>query len=91
MQLNKIMMFESRKEFRDWLVASDLAITEKEIAEVEKKTCKLLPPLAEIETYEDFVNYYQCDNMQTIIWVTEDEDGEKKMNALPIFITSDKL
>lgn len=89
MQAKQILMFESRKDFYDWLVGSDLAMSAEEVTEKESKKSVLIPQLQTVTTYEDYVNHFQCDSIQTMAWTTEAEGSEKpKVNLIPIHIAS---
>jgi len=83
-------MYDSRKDLYDWLVNSDLAMNEEEIVSNEKKLHTLIPPHTSIKTYEDFVNNFSCDSIQTLAWMTKSEtEGEKpKLSLIPIHIAS---
>ncbi len=91
MQPKQLLMYSSREEFHDWIVNSDLAISESELETNEKKKSILIPGLKDITTYIDFVNFFQCDTMQTMAWFTpiEGEDSPK-VNVIPIHITSNQ-
>jgi len=89
----QVLWFNSRKEFYDWVVGSELAISEEELETNEKKKFMLLPPLDTVVTYLDLTNYFVCDNMQTIVWMKKEEEEGKEptIQAVPIMINSDKL
>ena len=89
----QILWYSNRREFYEWLVNSEMAISKEELVKNEKKKFLILPPLAEIKSYVELVNYYVCDQMQTIIWSDESTEEGKGPNiqAMPIIINSDKL
>lgn len=89
MQAKQILMYESREEFYNWLINSDLAMDAEELKTNEKKKSLIIPQLQNVKTYEEYVNYFQCDSLQTMAWTTPAE-GEKKPNVslVPIHIAS---
>lgn len=92
MQVKTILMFDSRADFHQWLVNSDLAINENELKTNEKKKGTLILPLRSITNYVDFVNYFQCDSIQSLAFMGAVEDKEENnCNIMPIHISSDPL
>jgi hypothetical protein len=89
MQAKQILMYESRKDFYDWLLGSDLAMSEEEVKSNEKKTSVIIPPMQNITTYLEYANYFQCDSIQTMAWATSVEGEEKpRVSLIPIHVAS---
>lgn len=89
MQVKQILMYDSREDFYNWIVKSDLAINGEELTTNEKKKSIIVPGLKDILTYVDYVNFFQCDSIQTMAWVTPVEGEEKpRLNVVAIHIAS---
>lgn len=97
MQVNQVLWFDNRADFKKWLDDSKFTIDKEEFTKDESKLGLLVPPMVSIVDYTMYTNYFSCDMIQSVIWATRetvDEKGtkvESQIQIVPIFIASDKL
>lgn len=91
MQVRQMLMFDDRTDFYNWLIKSDIAMTSDELKANENKKHIIIPPNDQIVEYIDYVNYFNCDSLQTLAWKTESEESDNpKVSLVPIYIESYK-